>query len=124
MAGEFGSRLVSRTAPSFDSSCRAQIGWNIREAWSPTREGPVIKSIMYRKHLDVVELREKAFTARQKAARARLLAAQAAGQPAVFEEAAANLEAKAVELQRRMEQLEAELDELVSPPLRSHGAAP
>jgi hypothetical protein len=78
---------------------------------------------MYRKHLDVVELREKAFIARQKAARARLLAARATGRPVVFEEAAANLEAKAVELQRRMEQLKAELDKLVTQTLPSHRAA-
>jgi hypothetical protein len=75
--------------------------------------GQLTESIVYRKHLDVVELREMAFTAGQKAARARLLAALSAGQPAVFEEEAASLEAKAAELQRRMGRLEAKLDRLV-----------
>ena len=123
MADDYGPRRGSRAAPPFDSSCRAPIGRKISEAWSEAANSQVIKGIMYRKHLDVVELREKAFTARQKAVRARLLAARAADKPAVFEEEAANLEAKAVELQRRMEQLEAEPDTLVTQALRSHRAA-
>jgi len=59
-------------------------------------------------HLDLIEVREKAFAAREKAARARRVASQSAD-PVPFEEHAVELENRAAELERRREQLDAEL---------------
>ena len=78
------------------------------------------KSATYLKHLEVVELREKAFTAREKAARARLLASRTPDQSTLFEQEAAKLEARAAELECRMEGIAAELE---TPVMKRHGHA-
>jgi hypothetical protein len=67
---------------------------------------------MYPKHLEVVELREKAFAARERAARARLISSRTVHQLTLFEQGAVKLEARAAELERRMERVAAELETL------------
>jgi len=67
-----------------------------------------LERAMHHKHLDLIEVREKAFAAREKAARARRVASQSAD-PVPFEEHAVELENRAAELERRRERLDAEL---------------
>ena len=64
----------------------------------------VTEHAMYGRHLEVVELREKAFAARERAEKARRLAARTSHKPASFDHYAAELDARAVTLEQRIEQ--------------------
>ena len=63
---------------------------------------------MYGRHLEVVELREKAFAARERAEKARRLAARTFHKPASFDRYAVELDARAMTREQRIEQLRAE----------------
>ena len=67
----------------------------------------VTKHAMYGRHLEVIELREKAFAARERAEKARRLAARTFHKPASFDHYAAELDARAMTLEQRIEQLRA-----------------
>ena len=69
------------------------------------------RSLMYRKHLELVELRENAMAARARAARARRLAALSHhGSAAAFERQAATLEKRALTIEDQARHLEATLN--------------
>src|SRR5215469_14993623 len=67
------------------------------------------RAAMYRRHLELVELRERVMSARTRASRARRLAARTPHCAAPFEGVASSLETKATEAEEQARSIEGRL---------------